>query len=116
MTPCGSVNCNGPDLSPILGHDPVCNARNFAAGTRMSIVRFGDANQAAKTITFFSLTELGGVNIPVSEDTPAVNFSHGSFYHTGIHSWTLFEGENYSGSSRCIAPSASVIDRGYGIR
>ncbi len=113
--PCNSnINCDPPYLPPTHANELTCENRLFSMSTRVQVTRYGDAEQIEKSITFFSESELNGDQRSyVVEQTDIGDIDYGSYYWTGVHSWTIFEGSNYDGVSKCLMPSAEVIDRGY---
>ncbi|XP_035716690.1 mucin-2 isoform X2 [Folsomia candida] len=108
-------SCDAFDSPPTLGQEPVCEDYTFPTGSGIYVSRFGDANQAAKSIVFNSAANLDGTPRTISESIEELNLSYVSYFHTGNHSWTLYEGPNFDGNSRCITADPAVNERGYGI-
>ncbi|OXA42905.1 putative endochitinase [Folsomia candida] len=79
------------------------------------VSRFGDSTQAAKSIAFNSAENFDGTSRTIIAWTEQLQLRYGSYFHTGNHSWTVYEGANFDGNSRCITADAIVKQRGYGV-
>lgn len=92
----------------------ICTNQEFPSLSVIQLTRFGNDDQSAKSISFFTSTELTGDEIAYTGDLSGINRNYNSYFFTGANRWTLFEGGNFNGTSKCVSPSEDVVTNGFG--